>query len=104
MTFILHSPCISYAGFFYAETIKKAMLYAKKRIFAMLFLIDRGFMKRLKLEKTLIKLGCNFFRHGGNHDIWSYENGRKFPFPRHADINERTAKSMIKKASENRDD
>lgn len=59
-------------------------------------------MKKNKLEKTLKKLGCSFFRHGGNHDIWNYENGRKFPFARHPDINEITAKSMIKKAQENK--
>lgn len=59
-------------------------------------------VKRFKLEKQLRKLGCTFFRHGGKHDIWSYENGRKFPFPRHPDVNERTAKGMIDKAEENR--
>ncbi len=59
-------------------------------------------MKRLKLEKELKKLGCSFFRHGGRHDIWVFENDFRFPFPRHPDINEQTAKSMIKKAKENR--
>ncbi len=59
-------------------------------------------MKKRKLEKQLIKLGCSFHRHGGNHDIWTYENGRKFPFARHPDINEKTAKSMISKAEQNR--
>lgn len=59
-------------------------------------------MKRLKLEKELQKLGCRFFRNGSNHDIWSYENGRKFPFPRHPDVNEMTAKGMIKKANQNK--
>lgn len=59
-------------------------------------------MKRLLLEQKLRALGCEFHRHGGDHDIWSYENGRKFPFPRHSDINEYTAKSMINKARANR--
>ncbi len=59
-------------------------------------------MKRNKLEKELKKLGCYFSRHGGSHDIWVFENGFKFPFPRHPDVNERTAKSMIKNAKENR--
>lgn len=86
-------------GSFFIE--KKVVMYAKMRIFVLL-LIDKKRMKKLKLEKALKKLGCSFFRHGGNHDTWSYENGRKFPFARHPDINERTAKSMIKKASENR--
>ncbi|MDR2621400.1 MAG: type II toxin-antitoxin system HicA family toxin [Dysgonamonadaceae bacterium] len=59
-------------------------------------------MKRLLLEQKLIALGCYFHRRGGNHDIWNYENGRKFPFARHSDIDERLAKSMISKAKQNR--
>ncbi len=59
-------------------------------------------MKRLLLENRLRKLGCEFVRHGGNHDIWMYENGMYFPLPRHSDINERLAKSILKKAEENR--
>jgi hypothetical protein len=59
-------------------------------------------MKRLLLEQKLMALGCNFHRNGGNHDIWHYENGRKFPFARHSDIAERLAKSMINKAKQNR--
>ena len=60
-------------------------------------------MKRLLLEQRLRALGCEFHRNGGNHDIWSYENGRKFSFPRHSDINELLAKSMINKAKRNRE-
>jgi hypothetical protein len=59
-------------------------------------------MKRLLLEQKLRSLGCSFHRAGGNHDIWNYENGRKFPFPRHSDIDERLAGSMISKAKQNR--
>lgn len=59
-------------------------------------------MKRKLLEDKLRALGCAFFRSGGNHDIWSYANGRRFPVPRHSDINEMLAKSMIKKAEQNR--
>lgn len=58
-------------------------------------------MKKLVLEQKLIELGCKFHRHGSKHDIWVYANGRKFPFPRHPNINERTAKSMIEKACKN---
>ncbi|MDR1632329.1 MAG: type II toxin-antitoxin system HicA family toxin [Dysgonamonadaceae bacterium] len=47
-------------------------------------------------------MGCEFHRRGGNHDIWNYENGRKFPFARHSDIDERLAMSMINKARQNR--
>ena len=59
-------------------------------------------MKHLLLEQKLRALGCNFYRRGGNHDIWNYENGRKFPFPHHSDIDEGLAKSKINKAKQNR--
>ena len=59
-------------------------------------------MKRLLLEQRFRALGCEFHRNGSNHDIWSYENGRKFSFSRHSDINELLAKSMISKAKQNR--
>ena len=59
-------------------------------------------MKHLLLEQELRALGCEFYRRGGNHDIWIYENGRKFPFARHSDIDEWLAKSMINKARQNR--
>jgi len=59
-------------------------------------------MKKLLLEQRLRALGCELYRHGANHDIWTYENGRKFSMPRHSDINERLAKSMISKAKQNR--
>jgi hypothetical protein len=59
-------------------------------------------MKRLFLEQKLRALGCSFHRTGGNHDIWNYENGRKFPFPRHSDIDEKPAGSMISKAKQNK--
>jgi len=59
-------------------------------------------MKLLLLQQKLRALGCEFHRQGGNHEIWSYENGRNFPLPRHKDIDERLAKSMIEKAKKNR--
>jgi mRNA interferase HicA len=57
-------------------------------------------MKRVDLLKILNKLGCEFIRHGGKHD-W-YQNkttGASQPIPRHAEINEYLAKSIIKKLS-----
>lgn len=59
-------------------------------------------MKRLLLEHKLRALGCYFHRQGGDHEIWTYENGRRFPLPRHTDIDERLAKSIINKAKKNR--
>ena len=55
------------------------------------------FMKRKELEKALKKSGWWLLRHGGNHDIWT--NGeRQEPVPRHNDINEKLARSIIRKA------
>jgi mRNA interferase HicA len=58
-------------------------------------------MKRNKLEKSLKKLGWWFLRHGGNHDIWT-DGDRQEPIPRHPEINEKLAKSIIRKAKAER--
>jgi predicted RNA binding protein YcfA (HicA-like mRNA interferase family) len=57
-------------------------------------------MKRVQLIKTVTRGGAVFVRHGGNHD-W-YRNGltgAQQPIPRHNEINEMLAKSIIKKLS-----
>ena len=57
-------------------------------------------MKRKDLIKIIELLGCEFVRHGGKHD-W-YQNkltGTMQPIPRHNEINENLAKSIIKKLS-----
>lgn len=57
-------------------------------------------MKRQELIKKITELGAIFIRHGGNHD-W-YRNaitGVCQPVPRHREINELLAKSIIKKLS-----
>jgi mRNA interferase HicA len=57
-------------------------------------------MKRDKLMERLNENGAVFIRHGKKHDI--YENPRTHEFisiPRHPDINEYTAKGIIKKIS-----
>jgi len=57
-------------------------------------------MKREKLLEKAKTLGAVFVRHGKKHDI--YENPRTHEFtsiPRHADINEYTAKGIIKNLS-----
>jgi mRNA interferase HicA len=54
-------------------------------------------MKRLELEKKLKQVGRWFKRHGGKHDVWT--NGeREVAIPRHNEINEYTAKAIIKEA------
>lgn len=64
-------------------------IYAFMRIFAPLIKTKRS-MKHFLLEQQIGALGCSFYRSGGNHDIWMYENGRKFPFSRHSDVNDIT--------------
>ena len=54
-------------------------------------------MKLKDLVQELAKLGVTFISHGGNHDIYG-KNGKKIPIPRHAEINEMLAKSILKKA------
>lgn len=53
-------------------------------------------MKRRELIKLLEKNGWYIKRNGGNHDL--YTNGKQTePIPRHPDINERLARSIVKK-------
>lgn len=48
----------------------------------------------------LRKCQWRFERHGGNHDIWT--NGEiKEPVPKHSEINEYTAKKILRKAKQN---
>jgi mRNA interferase HicA len=57
-------------------------------------------MKRVDLLKRLKRQGCVFIRHGGKYD-W-YQNPETQmcqPVPRHKEINELLAKSIIKKMS-----
>ncbi len=58
-------------------------------------------MKRRELIKRLEEMGCVLVRHGGNHDWYSNLKTRQSqPVPRHNEINERLAKSIIKKLSD----
>ena len=53
-------------------------------------------MKKRDLEKVLRALGWHFLRDGGNHEIWT--NGAETePIPRHNEINEMTAKGILKR-------
>jgi len=54
-------------------------------------------MKRRELERKLKDLGWWIDREGGNHTIWT--NGlEKQPVPRHSEVNEYTAKAILKAA------
>jgi predicted RNA binding protein YcfA (HicA-like mRNA interferase family) len=58
-------------------------------------------MKRRDLIRRIEELGAVFIRHGGKHD-W-FQNPRTKvaqPVPRHTEINEMLAKSVIKKLSD----
>ncbi|MDA3925718.1 MAG: type II toxin-antitoxin system HicA family toxin [Kiritimatiellae bacterium] len=57
-------------------------------------------MKRVDLLKKLNRKGCVFVRHGGNHD-WYQNPDTKMcqPIPRHKEVNELVARSIIKKLS-----
>ena len=53
-------------------------------------------MKRRDLIKKLGKVGFEFERHGGNHDI--YRRGSDIEkIPRHSEINELLAKAILRK-------
>ena len=57
-------------------------------------------MKRRDLIQQIEAMGCRLIRHGGKHD-W-YQNpqtGMAQPVPRHREIREFVARSMLKKLS-----
>jgi len=58
-------------------------------------------VKQADLVRKLEQQGCQFIRHGGKHD-W-YQNPRTKicqPIPRHREINEFLAKSILKKLAD----
>lgn len=55
-------------------------------------------MKRRELIKILTEMGCVLVRYGGNHDWYTNPQTKQSqPIPRHNEINETLAKSIIKK-------
>ena len=60
-------------------------------------------MKRKDLTKTLAQLAkangveFTFVRNGGSHDVWTF-NGANIAIPRHNEVNEMTARTIIKTA------
>ncbi len=53
-------------------------------------------MKRRSLIRKLEASGFEFFRHGGNHDIYRRGNDEE-KIPRHREINESLAKAILRK-------
>ena len=58
-------------------------------------------MKKRDLEKVMKKFGWWRERHGKRHDVWTNGN-LKEAVPRHSELDEALAKSIIKKVSENK--
>ena len=57
-------------------------------------------MKRIKLLKILNQMGVIFIRHGKKHDVYKQPMTKiETTVPRHNDIKEFTAKSIIKTLS-----
>lgn len=55
-------------------------------------------MKRRDLISKLEAMGCVFVRHDANHDWYTnYKTNVSQPVPRHSEINEYLAKSILKK-------
>ena len=55
-------------------------------------------MKRFDLIKKITTSGSVFVRHGGKHDWYkNVRTGVQQPIPRHNEINEMLAKSIIEK-------
>jgi mRNA interferase HicA len=55
-------------------------------------------MKRKDLITQLEKMGCTLVRHGASHDWYTnYTTNVSQPVPRHSEINEHLAKSILKK-------
>jgi mRNA interferase HicA len=57
-------------------------------------------MKRRDLISKLEEMGCVLVRHGGSHDWYTNFAAKKSqPVPRHSEIHDGLAKSIIKKLS-----
>jgi mRNA interferase HicA len=57
-------------------------------------------VKRVELIEKLTASGCVFIRHGGKHDWYQNPHTRMCqPVPRHREIKEFLARSIIKKLS-----
>jgi predicted RNA binding protein YcfA (HicA-like mRNA interferase family) len=55
-------------------------------------------LKRRDLIKKLEEMGCVLVRHGANHDWYTNRKTKTSqPVPRHTEIHEGLAKSIIKK-------
>ena len=57
-------------------------------------------MKKYELIQKLIQQGAVLLRHGGKHDVYIQpRTNKEATVPRHTEINEYTAKAILKKLS-----
>jgi len=57
-------------------------------------------MKQFELIQKLNRQGAVFVRHGGKHDVYMQpKTNKEATVPRHDEINEYTAKAILKKLS-----
>jgi predicted RNA binding protein YcfA (HicA-like mRNA interferase family) len=54
-------------------------------------------MKRRELERRLREYGWQLSRHGKRHDVWT-RGEREIVLPRHTEINEYTARAILREA------
>ncbi len=54
-------------------------------------------LKRKEVEKALRKMGWWLLRHGRKHDIWT-DGEWEEAIPRHAEINDKLARHILRKA------
>jgi len=55
-------------------------------------------VKRLDLEQRVSESAWRFFRSGGRHDVWT-DGDREEAIPRHREVNENLARSILRRAS-----
>jgi len=58
-------------------------------------------VKRKELESVLGALGWYFLKQGGSHDLWAHserKRKRKLAVPRHKEIKEHLARSLLRQA------
>jgi mRNA interferase HicA len=55
-------------------------------------------VKKADLDHQLRRLGWSLLRQGGRHEVWS-DGLRQVTVPRHREINENTARAILRAAS-----
>ena len=85
---------LSQSSKFFGDSFTNQLTYAHK--IRIIFLSEVVRLKRRDLIKLLEKNGWTLIRNGGNHDVY-FKNGMMEVIPRHEEINEMLAKSIIRR-------